>query len=228
MKSSIVWPWELPEKLPKNSLVVVADVYAATSNISLFLAKGVKRLLIVNEHNVVSAKKQYKDALVIGESLLLPRDFFIAPNNPSIHQNIDFKNKTVLYMSNMGVKAIESVLNKGVQEVIVASYLNLNASVTYLLQTKQKKIIFVPAGDFTLSGKNALEDMMCVKSLNDSIQNKKINLKEVVRKTEEFILSHYHGERVKFDVDIILNVDKYNTVPICRKEENGLIEVLVQ
>ncbi len=64
------WSWEIPDKL--EGVVVIADVYAATTNIVSFLARGVSRLLIVDRENVVSIRKRLKEAVVIGESPDLP------------------------------------------------------------------------------------------------------------------------------------------------------------
>ncbi len=225
MKATIVWPWKLPEKLPNNSLIVVADVYAATSNISLFLAKGVKRLIIVNEKNVVLAKKQYGDALVIGESRVLPPDFFIAPNIPSTHTNLNFKDKTILYMSNNGSKAIELIIRKGAETVLAASYLNMQGITQYLMDNETKQIFFVPAGDFDLPGKNALEDMVYFKGLNSIFEKKDINLTQLINESIKYISSYYQGPFFNSDMDLIFDVNKYPAVPICQLDEDGLIQV---
>lgn len=76
--------------------MIVTDVYAATSNISSFLARGASQLLIVNSDSVTAVKNEYREALVIGESPNLPEDFFDAPNDPHGNTAIDVSGKLVI------------------------------------------------------------------------------------------------------------------------------------
>src|SRR5260221_7441966 len=119
MQTKIIWPWEVSDL---NGIAVIADVWAATTNITSFFRKGVNRLLIVNKNNVERAKKEYKDALVIGENFELPKNFFDTSNLPSDIENIDVKNKIVLFMSDNGSRIIELAFKKKAKKVITVSF----------------------------------------------------------------------------------------------------------
>jgi len=136
MQTKILWPWELPEVL--DGIAVIADVWAATTNITTFLTKDTKNLLIVNINNVQKAKNKYRDALTIGESLKLSKNFFDASNYPTEIEKIDVKNKTILYMSNNRSRIIELVFKKKAKRVITVSFTNITSVCEYLDSLKDK------------------------------------------------------------------------------------------
>lgn len=80
MKAAIekVWFHELPKDQKIDSIVVMVDVNAASSNMSVLLSKNPKKLLVVNEENLSQARQIYPQSILTGESLSLDPSKFQA------------------------------------------------------------------------------------------------------------------------------------------------------
>lgn len=219
----ILWPWELPERL--SGVVVVIDVYAATSNIAFFLARQVAQLLLVNNESVHRVKHQHKGALVIGEDFSLPDDFFDTGNQPHKTEGIDISGKEIIYMSNNGTRIIDLAFRKGARNVIATSFLNMGASVSWLREISEHDVLLLPAGDVRIKENPVTEDMACAETLRDILMGKPVDWKERFREVEEFMLSYYDPEHCKLDIPIITDLNRYPVVPLCHWKRDGLISV---
>ena len=213
MHTKILWPWELPEVL--NGIAVIADVWGATTNITTFLRKGVKKLLIVNKNNVQRAKTEYKNALVIGESLELPPGFFDASNYPSDVTSIDVENRIVLYMSNNGSHVIESAFQRKAIKTITVSFTNIRVISDYLKNLKEN-VYLIPSGDIGSSDSKVAEDLICVESLDKLIKGKTVDLEKAQEDAKSFISVNYGDENFdqesNFKVVFNLNSNIYSTL----------------
>lgn len=223
MKIDIFWPWELPEKL--KGLVIVADVYAATTNIISFLGKGVKNLWLVNGDSAAEVKKENKKAVVIGENPDLPADFFDATNFPWNNKDVEVKGKTVIFLSNNGTRVIEEVFRRGASEVMAVGFNNISAMSGWLRVRGVDKASLVAAGEGSFKFPKALEDISCVESLRSLIEEKKVNWKERFEQIEKYIRLNYKSEDFSTDLEVMLDRDRYSVVPGCFWEREGLIRV---
>lgn len=225
MSAKIAWPWELPDVL--GGVAVVADVWGATTNINSFFRKGVKKLFIVNANNVKRAKNFYKDALIIGESLELPKNFFDSSNYPSDIEKVNVRGKTVLYMSNNGSRIIEFVIRKGTKKVITVSFTNISAVANYLKREKEN-IYLIPSGDIESVNQKVLEDLICVESLDKLTRGVHVDLEKAQKEAENFIKINYAKEN--FDqvsnFKIVFNLNSSKAIPVCNQEKQGWIKVV--
>jgi phosphosulfolactate phosphohydrolase-like enzyme len=221
MQIKILWPWEISEDL--DGIAVVTDVWGATTNISLLLEKKVKKLILVNSSNVKKAKNEYQNALVIGESTELPKNFFDASNLPSDVANSKANNKTVLYMSNNGTKIIELVLNKRAKKVIPVSFLNIKAVTDYLMDINEK-LYLIPAGDL---GKPVDEDLYCVDALEKMLKRRDVNLEEAQEKSKSFIRVFYADKTFdeNLNFNFTFNLNSTNIMATCNQNQQGFIEI---
>lgn len=218
MSIDILWPWELENLAGKTAIVI--DLMAATSNIALLLGKGVKKLIVVNKENVLKAKEVYKNAIVVGEHYQLPAGFFDYSNFPSDVNKIP-TTEAILYMTTNGSYVIEKALSKKAKYVLTGSILNLNAINQYLHRSRTKEVILIPAGRRVSNGK-ANEDFLCAEMFSKVLNNGKLNYDEYIVEIKKAILRDYGPDDFldqKRDLDIVFNLNKYNVVPICLKEE---------
>lgn len=214
-----------------GNIVVVADVFAATTNLSYLLSQKIEDLILVNSAIFKKIKKIFPDALIIGESPD-PAIKFAASNNPFYIRKINITGRKVLYMTNNGTRVIQLALDRGAAKVYTAGFVNLNAVATFLKLKSLSDIILVPAGEYQLpkwgySSDHALEDLFCVQVLKTIVEEKKPKLEKKISKARKFILQYYpKRETRKVDLEIIFNVNSLAIVPVCRYKNNDLIHVV--
>ncbi len=218
-----VWSWELPQTL-KGFTAVVSDIYAATTNIPSFISRGAKELIIVNENNVLKAKEQYRNALVIGESLNLPENFFDLSNHPCLLEKLDVKDKTILYMTNNGSKVIEMAINKSANQVIAVSFVNI-AAIASFLKRSGEKVVLISAGAMDFKDRKVAEDFICNRILADLLKGKRIVWNKNLRKAENFIRSYYKCKNMNQEIETLFSLNKYSVIPSCSINENGFIQI---
>jgi phosphosulfolactate phosphohydrolase-like enzyme len=225
MEFQSYWPWEMPSKV--GGTVFVADVWAATTNIAHFLTHKAARLLIVNSASIRRVKKQFPEALTIGESLDLPKNFFDVSHIPPASTNADVTGRTVIYMSNNGTRIMEDVFAKGAQDVITITFSNLPSVVSWLKNRTEKAITVVLSGEITFTDRKSMEDLYCAQALRDMLSDGKADISYYVEKSREFMISMYRKINVKRDRDfeVALQPGLYPVVPVCTKLEEGLIEI---
>ncbi len=217
MKISSFWFWQSPKKL--RDTVVVIDAYMMTTNLSLLLAKNPKSLLIVNEKNLKSAQKLYKDTVLIGESPIFPLSTFKATFPVEI-ANQDFKDKTLLFMTLNGSRVFERFYQKG-RTMVGGSFNNLRTVVDFLKD--KKEITVVKSGD---KGKKLIDDQSCADIIELELAKKNYDWPAEKTKIINFIKSYYgHPERRDGSISYILDKDKYNILPICRRNQEGFLEI---
>lgn len=220
MRTKIIWPWEITDNL--EGTVVVADVWGGTTNIATLLKNKPKKLLLVNRKNVESAKDEYPNAFVIGESTDLPKKFFNISNYPSDVANAKIKDNIVLYMSNNGTKVIELAFSKGGKKIVPVSFTNIQV-VTDYLKRLDEQIYLIPAGDL---GRRVDEDFYCVVSLEKMIKGESVNLEEMQEKSKSFIREFYSGEI--FDEEsnfaVVFAENSSSLMAICTQSK-GFIEI---
>lgn len=126
----------------KDCVVVVIDVFRATSAICTAFQYGVKRIIpvaSVDEAREYKAKGYIVAAERHGEIV----EGFDMGNSPFSYMNPALKGKEVVLTTTNGTKAIERA--KAADKVIIGSFLNLKAVCNYL-ERQNKHVILLCAG----------------------------------------------------------------------------------
>ena len=126
----------------KDCVVVVIDVFRATSAICTAFQHGVKRIIPVAS---VDEAKEYKAKgyIVAAERHGEIVEGFDMGNSPFSYMRPELKGKEVVLTTTNGTKAIERA--KAADKVIVGSFLNLDAVCMYL-EKQNKNVILLCAG----------------------------------------------------------------------------------
>lgn len=226
MDIKIIWSFEAKREDVKGSIAVVVDVWAATTNIALMLAHGAKELILVREETIRSAINQYPGAFIVGESTdEKTTSLFTCSNSPSQVNNLDVTDKTVLYMTNNGTKVIEKALLQGADPVMTAAFVNISSVAQALRMERSKKVCIIASGEQTIADKipdqKAWEDYYCAQTLCDLINTEHIDCEKYIKKSKEFIKSHYRyqGESLQ----IVHRLDSISINPFCITGSDGLI-----
>jgi len=125
----------------KKSIVVVVDVLRATSSMCVAFEKGVERMIPVSTvEEALEYRNTDEDYILAAERNGKPVKSFDFGNSPQVYLNMDVKGKTVVMTTTNGTKAIN--IAKKDHEVVVGSFLNLEALANWLVAKDQDVIVF--------------------------------------------------------------------------------------
>ncbi|MDB2622245.1 2-phosphosulfolactate phosphatase [Flavobacteriales bacterium] len=148
----------------KKSIVVVVDVLRATSSMCIAFEKGVKRMIPVSTvEEALEYRNSDEDYILAAERNGKPVKSFDFGNSPQVYLDMDVKGRTVVMTTTNGTKAIN--IAKKDHEVIVGSFLNLDA-ITQWLKEKDRDVIIFCAG---WKDKFNLEDTLFAGALVSSL-----------------------------------------------------------
>lgn len=153
----------------KNCIVVVIDIFRATSAICTAFENGVKKMIPVS---TVDEAKEYQDKGMIaaaerhGEVV----DGFDFGNSPFNYKNPELKGKTIVMTTTNGTKAIERA--KAADSVIIGSFLNIDAVCRYL-ERERKNVILLCSG---WRDRYNLEDSLFAGAVVNRLKNSTLNI----------------------------------------------------
>jgi 2-phosphosulfolactate phosphatase len=116
----------------KNSIVVIIDVFRATSTMATALYNGASKIIPVDSAEACIEMGKETGGITAGE-----RDGKIIPglaygNSPSEYPRSFIENKTLVITTTNGTKLLHMALKMGAKEVITGSFPNLSNVVAYL------------------------------------------------------------------------------------------------
>lgn len=215
-KSEIYWPWQMGEKVEK--VVVVADVYAATSNLVAMLSRNVKRIVLANRNNVFQLKERYPKAWLVGDDetaggMGVKLDVV---NYPSQVVQAKLEGREIIYMTNNGTRMVEQAFERGAEQVVGVGFVNITAVANWLKQN-EGSVGLLAAGERYVGNRQAPEDWECVVALGKIMVGQEVDWKRDLEKVRRQMIEFYRGDISKEDLKLILQVDIYNSVTTFRR-----------
>lgn len=125
-----------------NTIVVIIDVFRATSTIATALFNGALKVIPVDSvEGCIQTGKRIPNSITAGE-----RDGKIIEglqygNSPAEYQRSFIEGKSLVLTTTNGTKLLHMALHKGADQVITGSFPNLSAVCDYLV--KQKKHVLL-------------------------------------------------------------------------------------
>ncbi|HSV87600.1 MAG TPA: 2-phosphosulfolactate phosphatase [Bacteroidales bacterium] len=155
--------WPLFEK--ENAVIVITDIFRASTAICTAFHFGVKCIIPVAE---ISESEAYKKMgfIVAGErdgKKLECADF---GNSPFNFMDPSLKGKTIVLNTTNGTQAINAVSN-GNNHVVIGSFLNLGSVVRYVAEQRKKVVVFCSGWKNRFSIEDTLFAGALVESLID-------------------------------------------------------------
>ena len=116
----------------KNSIVVIMDVFRATSTMATALYNGALKIIPVDSAEACIEMGKVTGGITAGE-----RDGKIIPglaygNSPSEYPRSFIENKTLVITTTNGTKLLHMALKMGAKDVITGSFPNLSNVIAYL------------------------------------------------------------------------------------------------
>lgn len=185
---------EIREIRGRGEKVVVVDLWAATTNIVLMLAKKPARLIVINDDKYQSAKNLYKGALLVGQSYRIPQEEFVSKSNKTFDvDQVDVTGKVVLYLSFNGARVIEAFSGSRKGLVFVGSMTNLRALTHKLRELSIDKVTLVASGNLTgeMGGVIFIEDWLGSKIFEKELKGESFDFEvEAERMKQEMLKYH--------------------------------------
>jgi len=218
-------PALLPLFNVEEYIVVVIDIFRATSSICYGIENGAEAIIPVSQVEECSAyREKGLDYLLAAERDGKVVDGFDFGNSPFSYTTEKVAGKTVVLTTTNGTHALH--LSRASKKIVIGSFLNLTALSTWL-KTQDQNVLLVCAGwknnfnlEDTLFAGAVIEQLKtsgyvlddAALAANDLYQLGKHDINDYLKKTS-------HGERLKKlgiqkDIDFCLQVDITTAIPV--------------
>jgi phosphosulfolactate phosphohydrolase-like enzyme len=215
----------------KHEIVVVVDLWAATTNIVLMLGKKPKRLILINDQKYAKAKEIYPDGVLIGQSKSIPeKKFASASNNSADVDQVDVLGKVVLYISFNGARILETFADGEKGWVFTGSLTNYWELIGYLRARNSPKVNIIAAGDLTdeLGGAKPMEDWFGSKIFEKAILGEKFDFEFGTQQIKKQLLIQggYDLENAQNKIWPYIFGSQVDILPTAFINNQGFVEVL--
>ncbi len=216
----------------QNTIVVVIDVFRATSTIATALYNGAARVIPVSD--VEDCKKigrEISGAITAGERDGKVIEGLQYGNSPAEYPRSFIQGKTLVITTTNGTKLLHYALDKGCSEVVTGSFPNLSAVCDYLI--KQNKNVILGCSGW--KDRFNLEDTLFAGAVVSRIKDhftiycdSSFMAEQMYEKHKEdlfsFIqhLTHWHrlsGYGLEKDLEYCVTTDAANILPIYQNGE---------
>lgn len=211
-----------------NSVVVIIDVFRATSTIATALYNGASRIIPVAEVQQCIEIGQKIGGITAGERDGKVIEGLSHGNSPAEYPRHFIEGKTLVLTTTNGTKLLHMALNNGASEIITGSFPNLSAVCDHLVASNMNVILGCSAWkdrfnleDSLFAGAviNRIQEhftIHCDSSLMavELYQSQKDNLPSFIRKT-----THWHrlaAYGLEKDLEYCVTPDQANILPIYR------------
>lgn len=151
----------------ENSIVVIIDVFRATSTIASALYNGAERVIPVAEVDECITLGKELNAITAGERDGKIIEGLLHGNSPSEYNSDFIKGKTLVLTTTNGTKMLHMSLERGADEIITGSFPNLNSVCNYLIASQKDVILACSAW----KDKFNLEDTLFAGAVINNVHN---------------------------------------------------------
>ena len=124
-----------------NSIVVIIDVFRATSTITTALYNGAKCIIPVDSVSRCIELGRQIEGITAGERDGKVAEGLVYGNSPFEYPREFIEGKTLVLTTTNGTRLLHMALEKGAGEIITGAFSNLSAVCDHLLSTKQNVIL---------------------------------------------------------------------------------------
>ncbi|HMN31982.1 MAG: 2-phosphosulfolactate phosphatase [Chitinophagaceae bacterium] len=205
----------------KNSIVVIIDIFRATSTITTALDNGAISVIPTDSvSHCIELGKQIHNSLTAGERDGKIADGLQHGNSPSEFTKELIENKTLILTTTNGTRLLHQC--KEANEIIIGSFLNLSAVCKYLIESKKDVLLACASWkdrfnlEDTLFAGAVYKHVQAHFEMNcDSTRAAHLLYRQAEPHLYEFIQDSSHFLRLskyglQFDMEYCCQVDKHN------------------
>lgn len=205
-----------------EGIVVIVDVLRTCTTIPILFKQGAEEIIPVGTIDDI-VRYEKSGYVLVGEGKQgYKHDAFHYNNSPSEVSVENFSGKKIVIRSNNATQAI--INTDKAENLLLASFVNLNAVVDYINRQNAAKINIVALGRL---GKRSLEDDLCAEAIKKSLEGKSFNfeeMKEKIKKCDCAILVSKTLNKPK-DLEMALKLNSYPVVP--RVVEESGVKIII-
>lgn len=218
----------------ENCVVVIIDVFRATSTIASALHKGAAKVIPVNDVQECIRIGNDLKAVTAGERDGKVIEGLTNGNSPTEYTQEFIKGKTLVLTTTNGTKMLHMSVERGADVIITGSFPNLSSVCDYIVKA-EKDVVLACSGwkdkfniEDTLFAGAAISrtfqhfTIHCDSSLmaQELYQTHKDDLLDFVKKTTHWHRLSKYG--LEDDMQYCITIDNANVLPIFNKEEKYL------
>lgn len=228
---TILSPLFLPYFSLHGKIVIVIDILRATSTICTGLNTGVEHFFAVSQPEEALEMQEHGYIAAAERNAVKPEGFVLG-NSPFEYQNTELKGKKIAFTTTNGTHCIK--LSEGADEILIGSFLNLDAVASYCFSQKKDVIAFCAGW----KNKFNLEDTLFAGALASKLEEKfEINCDSTLAAIDlynaaksdlkNYILKSSHARRfeklgITKDIEFCMQTSVFDIVP---KVESGKIKL---
>jgi 2-phosphosulfolactate phosphatase len=145
-----------------RGLAVVIDVFRAFSVTAFAFSQGARQIIPVADVEMArELKRQFPEALLIGERHARPLPGFDCGNSPTELQRFDLRDRTLIHTTHSGTQGLTNALHA--DEVITGALVNAAAIVRYIQTRRPGEVTIVRMGQEATQ--RCAEDDLCAELL---------------------------------------------------------------
>ncbi|HRN49207.1 MAG TPA: 2-phosphosulfolactate phosphatase [Niabella sp.] len=211
----------------RNAVVVIIDVFRATSTIAAALHNGAKAIIPVDSvHLAIEMSKKFH-CIAAGERDGVMAEGLQHGNSPMEYTSELIKNKTLVLTTTNGTRLLHLALDNGADNIITGTFCNISSVCDYVVKA-QKNIILACAG---WKDKFNLEDTLFAGAVINRVKehftihcDSSLAAEYLYNQNKSDLLSfaknftHYHRLVSRFgyieDIEYCLTEDNANILPL--------------
>lgn len=213
----------------EDKIVVVTDIFRATSCIVSGLATGVKSIIPVASVDECRELGQ-QGYITAGERQGIKIEDFNFGNSPYSYMSDVAKGQSIAMTTTNGTRAIDC--SRNAKQVIVGAFLNISAIANYLVEQKSDVVLFCAGwrGRFSMEDAlfaGALTDMLLQHDFEPLFDDTLVTLqlyKQSNNDLNEYLSNANHMKRLQRlgnerDIEFCLRRDEFDVVPVLKGRE---------
>lgn len=211
----------------KNAVVVIIDVFRATSTIASALYNGAKAVIPVDTVAEAVALGKKIDCIAAGERDGKVADGLQYGNSPLMYNESFIKGKILALTTTNGTRMLQMALNNGAENIITASFVNLSAVCNYLTEKKLPVVLGCAGWKDRFNLEDTLMAGAIIKKIKEHFTihcDSSLTAEYMYEHTKNDLygfasnLTHYHRLVERFglieDIRFCLTADVANVLPI--------------
>lgn len=220
MKIKIISSYQNAHKA--EGLTVVIDVLRAFTTCCFAFANGAKTIIpVLDTDTAYKLIKNNPHFISIGERKGLKLPGFTYGNSPAEIENVDLKDKTVIFTTSAGTQGIINATNADL--VITGAFVNAQAVINFIRQQKPQVVSFV----VTDNRHEDNEDFMYTRFVESYINGKPLNFKAIRKHltshpAAEGFLRKPMTEYSQKDFYLSLELNRFNFVVVAKKRKGQI------
>lgn len=206
-------------------LTVIIDVFRAFTVACYVIGNGAERIIPVGDVDLAyRLKRENPGCILIGErkGKILPG--FDYGNSPAHLENVDLRGKTIIQTTSAGTQGIVNAV--GAEEIITASFVNVQAVIDYIKIKAPEELSLVCMG---FEGQRPSdEDTFCAQYIRNSLEQNPLDFADMVEKLrngsgKRFFEPASQDWAPARDFDLCVKINRFNFVLQAKGGDEGLI-----